>query len=167
MAKNKSGFTLIELMVVICLCMLLCGVSLISFKSFQRSLIGAEMQLFCAACNSLQQQAIATHTIQELSIDTVTHTYSCNGHEHTLAKGVYFDVALNAYGPPSAPHKLLEKPVTFKENKIVFYPEGMMSAGMVCFTNSSHSVLYAISSAVAHVCYVRCYSYDKGWRLMR
>lgn len=166
MAKNKSGFTLIELIVVISLCMLLCCVSLVSFKSFERSLVGAEMQLFCAACNSLQQQAIVTNTIQELSIDAAHHTYSCNGHGHTLAKGVYFDIALDAYGPPSAPHKLLEKAVTFKENKILFYPEGMMSAGMVCFTNSSHSLLYAISSAVAHISFLRCYSYDKGWKLI-
>lgn len=166
MAKNISGFTLIELMVVISLCMLLCCVSVVSFRSFERSLVGAEMQLLCAACNSLQQQAIATNTIQELVLDVANHTYSCNGHEHTLAKGVYFDVALNAYGPPSAPYKLLEKPITFKENKILFYPEGMMSAGMVCFTNSSHSLLYAISSAVAHVSFLRRYSYDRSWRLI-
>lgn len=166
MRKNKSGFTLIELMVVISLCMLLCCLSLVSFRSLEKSIVWAEVQLLCAACNSLAQQAIATNTIQELSIDIVNNTYSCNGHEHTLAKGVCFDVALNAYGPPSAPHKLLDRPITFSENKIVFYPEGMMSAGMVCFTNSSHSLLYAISSAVAHVSFLRRYSYDKAWHLI-
>lgn len=166
MGNAKRGFTLIELMIVVSLCMLLCCVSSMSFRSLDRSVIVAEMQLLCAACNSLQQHAIATNCIQELSFDLANHTYSCNGHEHTLAKGVCFDVALNAYGPPSAPHTLLERPVTFAENKILFYPEGMMSAGMVCFTNSSHSVLYAISSAVAHVSFLRRYTYDKGWRLI-
>lgn len=166
MGKNKLGFTLIELMIAVSLCMLLACISLVNVSSFQKSMIVAEMQLFCSACNALQQQAIATNTIQELTIDVVNHTYSCNGHEHALAKGVYFDVALNAYGPPSAPHKLLDRPITFSENKILFYPEGMMSAGMACFTNSSHSLLYAISSAVAHVSFLRRYSYDRSWRLI-
>ncbi|CAN5158560.1 hypothetical protein BH09DEP1_BH09DEP1_0130 [soil metagenome] len=162
----QPGFSLIEMMVVVSLCILISCVSLVSMRSLEKSTVHAELNLLCAACNYLQQQAIATNTIQELSIDSARHSYTFNGHDHALAKGVYFDVALNAYGPPSAPFKLLEKPITFNEQKILFYPEGMMSAGMICFTNANRTVLYALSSAVAHVSFLRRYSYEKGWRLI-
>lgn len=167
MVKQKvNGFTLIELMVVISLCMILSCVSFVSFRYLEKTVVLSELNLFCAACTAVQQQAIATNAIQELSIDVAHNCYSCNGHVHSLASNVCFDVALNAFGPPSAPHHLLEKPITFKENKILFYPEGMMSAGMVCFTNAGRSVLYAASSAVAHVSFLRRHSYENGWRLI-
>ncbi|GMU19455.1 MAG: hypothetical protein AMXMBFR12_06470 [Candidatus Babeliales bacterium] len=166
MHTNSQGFTLIELMIAISLSLLLCGISFVSFRSWEKSLIVTEMHLFCAACNALQQQAIATNTIQELCIDVNRNGYSFNGHQHFLSSGIFFDVALNAHGPPSAPHSLLNKPITFKENKILFYPEGMMSAGMICFTNSGRSILYAISSAVAHVSFLRRYFYDGTWHAL-
>jgi Tfp pilus assembly protein FimT len=159
----QSGFTLIELMIAVSLCMILGCVSMMSFRSLEKSKVVMELNLLCAACNYLQQHAVATRTIQELSIDAARNAYAFNGHEHTLAAGVCFDVALNAQGPPSAPFKLLEKPISFKENKILFYPEGMMSAGMICLTNANHTMLYALSSAVAHVSFLRRYRYDGRW----
>ena len=162
----RSGFTLLELMVAVSLCMIVACVSMMSFRSLEKSTVQTELNLLCAACNYLQQHAIATNTIQELSIDAAHNSYAFNGHEHTLAKGVCFDVALSAFGPPSAPYKLLEKPITFKENKILFYPEGMMSAGMICFTNSNHSILYALSNSVAHVSFLRRYRYDREWQAL-
>lgn len=164
MKHIQSGFTLIELMVTVSLCILLYGVSMVSVRLLEKTTMQMEMNHLCAACNHLQQQAIATNVIQELSIDVAHCSYAFNGNEHTLSRGVFFDVALNAYGPPSAPYHILEKPVTFKENKIFFYPEGMMSAGMICFTNSNRTMLYAISSAVAHVSFLRRYRYDGKWQ---
>lgn len=163
MENIKLGFSLIELMITISLCMVLVGLGMVNVRSLEKTKVVAEMDLLCTACNALQQQAIATGKIQELALDTARHKYSCNGHEHALASGVYFDTALDAYGPPSAPHKQLEYPTTFKENTILFYPEGMMSAGMICFTNGKRTMLYAISSSVAHVSFLRRYYYDGNW----
>lgn len=166
MKHIQSGFTLIELMVTVSLCVLLYSVSMVSVRLLEKTTVQMEMNLLCAACNYLQQQAIATNTIQELSIDAMHYSYAFNGNEHALAKGVCFDVALDAYGPPSAPYHILEKPITFKENKIFFYPEGMMSAGMICFTNSDRTILYALSSAVSHASFVRRYRYDRRWHVI-
>lgn len=166
MKKVMQGFTLIELMIGMSLMLLLVCISAVNFRFLEKTFVLSEVQVLCAACYALQQQAIATNTIQELTIDIANHSYSCNGHEHALASGICFDVALQAYGPPSAPHKLLEQPSTFKDHKILFYPEGMMSAGMLCLTNSSRSLLYAISSSVAHVSFLRRYYYDGKWHLI-
>lgn len=166
MKNSKSGFSLIELMITISLCMVLVSLGVMNFRSLEKAKVIAEMDVLCAACNAMQQQAIATGTIQELAIDAARHAYSCNGHEHVLTAGVYFDTALDAYGPPSAPHKRLEHSITFKDNTILFYPEGMMSAGMICFTNEKRSILYAISSSVAHVSFLRRYYYDGNWHAM-
>lgn len=163
MKYARSGFTLMELMISISLCLLLCAISTVSLHFLQKNTVKAEMYLLISVCTYLQQQAIATREIQELLLDPALGSYSFNGHEHVLASGVCFDVALNAFGPPSAPYKLLQKPITFKDNKIIFYPEGMMSAGMICFTNSDHTMLYALSNAVAHVSYMRRYRYDGRW----
>lgn len=163
MKHMRSGFTLIELMITLSLCLILCCMSVMSFRFLEKTTVHTELNLLCAACNYLQQQAIALREIQELELDALEGSYTFNGHQHTLAKGVYFDVALNAFGPPSAPYKLLEKPITFKENKILFYPEGMMSAGMICLTNSNRTMLYALSSAVAHVSFLRRYRYEGRW----
>jgi type II secretory pathway pseudopilin PulG len=163
MKHIQSGFTLVELMVSVSLCILLYSVSMVSVQLLEKTMVQMEMNLLCAACNHLQQQAIATNAIQELSFNAARSSYAFNGNEHALAKGVCFDVALDAYGPPSAPYHILEKPITFKENKIFFYPEGIMSAGMICFTNSARTILCALSSAVAHASFVRRYRYDGKW----
>ncbi len=166
MKHITRGFSLMELMVTISLCLLLMsGASVIS-RSLQKAVILSEMNLLCAACACLQQQAIATNTVQELVFDVQNKSYSCNGHTHTLAPQVIFGVPEQVYGPPSAPYKLLTEPLSFAHATIYFYPEGMMSAGMVCFTDINRKHLYAVSSAVAHVSSMRRYRYQKGWRLM-
>lgn len=163
MKKTQYGFTLLELMVVLSLCLILIGGGAVIARSLQKTAIVAEMNLLCTACNYLQQQAIATNSMQELTFDCQNNKYTFNGHEHTLAQNVCFGVPAHVYGPPSAPHKQLHEPITFAQNSIMFYPEGTMSAGMVCFTDAHHKVLYAISSAVAHVSFLRRYYYDGKW----
>lgn len=166
MKHTTRGFSLMELMVTISLCLLLmAGASVIS-RSLQKAVILSEMNLLCAACLCLQQQAIATNTVQELVFDVESNSYTCNGHTHTLAPRVIFGVPQQVYGPPSAPYKLLTEPITFARNTIYFYPEGMMSSGMVCITDKQQQNLYALSNSVAHVSSMRRYRYQKGWRLM-
>ncbi len=166
MYTRNSGFSLIELMVVISLCLLLMGGAVVISRAMRRAVILSEINLFCAACSYLQQQAIATGTMQELVFDVNAHSYSCNGHTHALAQQVVFGVPPQVYGPPSAPHKLLTEPISFADNTICFYPEGIMSAGMVCFSDRQHKIVYAICNGVAHVSYMRRYCYEKKWRLL-
>ncbi len=164
--RLAKGFSLIELMIVMALCTLLLGFGLVSVRSLHKSTLRAELQLLYAACVYLQQQAIATNRTQELLLDVTANAYRFNGHEHRLAPGVCFGVALNAHGPPSAPYKPLTHATTFAQDTIIFYPEGMMSAGMACITNDRRDALYAISSAVGHVVSLRKYSYDGAWHSM-
>lgn len=166
MYTRNSGFSLIELMVVISLCLLLMGGAVVISRAMQRAVILSEINLFCATCSYLQQQAIATGTMQELVFDVNAHSYSCNGYTHTLAQQVQFGVPEQVYGPPSAPHKLITEPISFANNTICFYPEGIMSAGMVCLTDRTRTALYAVCNGVAHVSCMRRYYYEKKWRLI-
>lgn len=164
--NTRSGFSLVELMVVISLCCILVGGVAVISRSLTKAIIISEINLLCAFCAHVQQQAISTNSLQEVVFDIKTNSYSCNGYTHTLAQQVQFGVPKQVYGPPSAPHKLLTEPTSFADNTIRFYPEGIMSAGMVCLTDRTRTVLYAICNGVAHVSCMRRYYYEKKWRLM-
>ncbi len=162
--KSHSGFSLVELMIVIAIAMMLISLTAINTRFFNRTIITSELNLLHAACYYLQQTAIATHQSQELIFDIANNSYSVNGQVRKLPAHIKFGIIRGAKGPPSSAHSILREPITFANNTITFSNEGIISAGTVYLTDSH--VLYAISSSVAHVSFLRKYRYDGNWHLM-
>ena len=69
-------------------------------------------------------------------------------------------------GPPSNPTRPLVKPVTFKNETITLYADGIVESGTVYITDSDHTVLYAVSSGVGHTSLLRLYKYQGSWELI-
>lgn len=166
MRENNAGFSLIELMVVICLVALIITLGALNTRFLQKAVAQSEIDLLYNTCVALQHTAMATNQTQELFFDEVRQIYSHNGNEHHLSNALRLGTLPNIKGPPSSPHALLASPVTFLGNAIQFHPDGVMSAGTVYLVDAYHNQLYAISSSVAHISHLRIYRYDGKWQLL-
>lgn len=161
--KASSGFSLTELMIVLALVMLMVGLTSFSTRFFNTSLLVSELNLLHTTCYYLQQAAMATGEVQTLVFDSDYHGYRAHDYVHQLPGNVCFGI-IEAKGPPSTPHTLLKEPITFSDNRITFSPDGIISSGTAYLTDSHH--LYALSSAVGHVSFLRKYRYDGKWHLI-
>lgn len=166
MIKQKiiPGFSLTELMIVIAIIMVLASLIGFNIHFFNNARIHSELNLLHAACSYLQQKAIASNMTQELIFDATHNTYSVQGQIHSLPAALRFALIPNVKGPPSSPTLVVKEPITFANHTITFYPDGIISAGTVYITDSQ--VLYALSSGIAHVSYLRKYRYDGVWHLL-
>lgn len=163
MLSHKSGFTLIELMIVVSLCCLSVAVVFNARALFHETSIRAEQDLLYATCLYLQQSAMATNQEQTLSL--LEGGYSFEDEHRSLHPDVRFGVRPGVKGPPSAPKKELKKPITFKNQCITFHPDGIIDAGTLYLTDKNHEHQYALSSGVGVVSHLRRYRYDSSWQV--
>lgn len=160
----RKGFSLIELMIVMAIAIMAISVAALNTRFFNRVTIASELNLLAAACSYLQQTAMATQKPQELIFDVTENSYSFDGHTHTLPMHIKFGILPDAKGPPSSPHSILQEPITFSNNTIIFSSDGIIGSGTVYLTDSH--MLYALSSGVGHVSFLRKYRYERKWYLM-
>lgn len=84
-----------------------------------------------------------------------------------LTDGVLFGFLRNSKGPPSDPKYLINKPITFKDNKIMFYKDGTISSGIIYLIDKNYNVMYALTSGVSDISYLRRYKYNlNNWSLI-
>jgi type II secretory pathway pseudopilin PulG len=165
--KNKSGISLIELLVVCVLITLLAGLSISMISILQHTAVRAELALLQTTCRYMQQLASATHQEQRLYLDPIHNSYRYNAITHTLHPQVQFGYLHNTKGPPANSDSLINKPVSFVDNVIIFYPTGIISSGTLYLTNTKRTCCYALSNGVAHVSYLRSYIYKNGWHIVK
>jgi len=163
---KHSAFSLIELMISIALCALVVALLVVNVSFLNRGIVRSEIDKLYSVCMYLQQCALTTHQEHELTFDTKNNTYRFAGKTETLRFPVEFGFPCNVKGPPSTPRKKIFSAVTFKGGKILFYPEGIISSGTVYLTDRNKTVLYALSSGIAHVSHLRKYSYTDKWNLL-
>jgi len=82
-----------------------------------------------------------------------------------LSQPIQFGIMPNIKGPPSSAHTLITKPISFKNNTLVCYPSGIISAGTIYMTDNKQC-MYALSCPVGYVSYLRKYRYANGWKLI-
>ncbi len=162
--QKKKAFTLVELLVVVALICMLAGLTVHQF-TFMQGHVRSELDGLYQACLYMQRHALVTRQQQILTLDLDQHRYQFNGRNYKLAKGVQFGI-IPAKGPPSSPNKHLTKACTFKNDQIIFYPDGIIDSGSVYLTNENHDLLYALTVAVSPYSYLRTYCYADTWRLL-
>lgn len=163
---QKTGFSLIELMVVIALCMIIISLGTVNTKFLNKAAVHVYINELYNTCYFLQRMAMATGHIQELVLDSTSQSYSYNGHNCKLPSIVQFGIISGAKGPPSSPNKIIVQAITFPDKKIHFYPDGIIESGTVYLCDASGKDLYALTSGITPVSFLRKYRYDGKWHLI-
>jgi Tfp pilus assembly protein FimT len=163
---TRRGFLLAELMVtiaVLCLMIvLLKGAGSFTTTGFVR----ASLDQLCATCLMAQKRAMMTGVQQEVVLEIDRGSYRYGTERIVLPKGVMFGWLAAVQGPPATPQALLTTASTFARNTIACSPEGTISSGAVYMTDAKKTVLYALSSGVGSVSFLRKYRYAKGWHYL-
>jgi len=152
-------------MVVVCLCALLAGLSMMQLSFLDATIARAEIDKLATVCTYVQQLARATNEEKFLTFDMQKNEYTCDGFAEKLSQRVSFGILPGVKGPPGSPDHVVEKAITFPGQRICFYPTGVISSGTVYLIDKRYSVQYALSNAVSQVSYLRMYRYDGGWKL--
>ncbi|MFZ5953664.1 MAG: type II secretion system protein [Candidatus Dependentiae bacterium] len=156
---KKKGFTLIECLLVISLLSFLSFCAFFSTSFFKQTLEKTEIEKLYLWALHLQQIAQTSGTIQELVIDVDNNSYYVLDTKIKVANGLQFGKPFTPL--PNTHHS---KASSFKHNKIIFYPSGIISAGTVYLIHSQANRTYALSNAVSSVSFLRKYQYAGSWK---
>jgi hypothetical protein len=161
--NTADGFLLIEALIIITLIVLVVTLGF-SFGTFlHKAMIRSEIEKLYSACMYLQRIAMVTNKRQFLTFDINKNTYCYQGHEERLCPYVIFGTTRGIKGPPSAPANVINKPITFTNNQIIFTPNGILQSGTVYLTDMSKQHQYALSAPVSQISFLRKYCYDSKW----
>ena len=167
MTHNKQGFTLFEVMVVICLFGLIAMLGMMQLSFLDDVMVHAEIDRLAATCMYLRQKAIATNADQSLVCDIQNNEYRLDKVREKLSKRIAFGFLPNAIGSPGSPSRTITKAVTFPASTIHFYSTGIISSGAVYVTDNNKKIMYALTNAVSQFSYLRLYRYrDQRWKLL-
>lgn len=162
-AKNKKhGYTIIELLVVVAILAILTSLAIPGLLFLKQNSISLEIDKLQIICQSLQKKAVSIGQKQYLSFNVANHSYFYDNHFERLSQGVFFGIIPGVKGPPANPKELITSPVTFPGQKIIFYPNGTISAGTTYLTNQQNNLLFAITIPVSQVSFIRKYKYMYG-----
>jgi lysozyme family protein len=89
-------------------------------------------------------------------------------HVHFLHQDIKIHILPGVKGPPSSPQAIVQKPITFVGNTVIFYKTGIVSSGVIYIADTKNNVQYAISNAVSSISCIRLYQYtkDEKWVLV-
>lgn len=156
---KKKGFTLIECLLVISLLSFLSFCAFFSISFFRQTIEKTEIEKLYLWALHLQQISQTTGTIQELAIDEDNNSYCALDTTIKVANGLHFG---KPFTPLSNTHH--SKASSFKHNKIIFYPSGIISAGTIYLIQPQTKRMYALSSAVSSISFLRKYQYAGSWK---
>lgn len=162
----NNGFSLVEMLIVVALFALITLLGSLHTRFLYRAGVCSQLYHLHSVCWYLQQKAFATQQEQRLFLDPVRNAYHFNNTWHSLPQSIQFGFIPGVKGPPAHPTAIIQTPITFKSNTIVFYPDGIISSGSVYFCDKDHHSLYALTNAVAQVSLMRLYGYHQKWVLL-
>jgi hypothetical protein len=161
---HRSGFSLINLLIVCSALGILISLAVNHTSFMNRSILRVELEKMYALFFYLQHLAIARNQQEVLTFDMATNSYCSDHHTERLPPGFKFGFLPHAFGPPSKPIKEITTSITFVDNKAFFYPDGTFSAGTIYMVDTDHMTMYALTSAVSPVSFIRKYRYvQSSW----
>lgn len=164
---EKTGFSLIEMALVLALVALIFSLSITNISMHQGMLMHAELNKLQAVCKMLQQQAYALNKQQQLFFDIESNSYRYDDYKQQLPHGIEFGFFQDVKGPPGSPLKQIIRAITFSNQCISFSPHGIIQSGTVYLKNERSRTMYALSSSVGHSSFLRKYMFDGSWKLIR
>ena len=158
--NRKNGFTLVEIIISIAILTLIIVLLAANINFLNRFILRSEVDKLASTLVYLQRCAISSGKDQVLEFDLENKFYKFGTRVFKLPRQVAFGFCQDAKGPPAAPSSVIKSPVTFKNNRIVFYGDGIIDSGTIYITDSDKKLMYAISSGVSQASYVRKYVYN-------
>lgn len=149
-------------MIVISVALFMAGSAIVTYRFIDRSIARSELSFFKIFCQKVRSDAVAAGEEQSIELDAPTRSYRAGGMHVQLPTQVQFGTAPGVLGPPSNPINPITEAITFKDKKIVCFPDGRLSSGIVYFTTNDKGVTYALSNGVATLSYLRLYRYEQG-----
>ncbi|MGE0206388.1 MAG: Tfp pilus assembly protein FimT/FimU [Candidatus Babeliales bacterium] len=162
MRSQEQGSLLLNIALVLSILLVLMSIAIPRLPFMQRMVLRLELEKMHSFFHYMQQRALALHEDLTITFDPIHNRYYADTYKESLAPGVQFGVLLGSSGPPSKPSGQILSPITFKNNKAVFYKDGTIAAGTVYITDHSKHYLYALSSPVSQISYLRMYSYARN-----
>lgn len=159
----RSGYIMIELMVAIAIVGLLGGIASAHIGAYRYTAIQQQIVLFALAWRELQQSAMARNEQEEMIFDEVGHRYKIHGAWYELPSKIRFGFLPDSKGPPSRPTHPIGVPITFPGKKVTCFPDGTIQAGTVYLIDDQKERMYALTSGVSAVSFLRKYRYDGTW----
>ncbi len=161
--SNHSGFIMTEAFVGIALVMLVVSIACVQVRAYHYACIRQHISLFALVWHELQQRAMVSNAPQEMILDEKGHRYYVDGQWHDLPSLIRFGFLSAAKGPPSHPTTLLSSAITFPQKKVTCFPDGTIQAGTVYLVDDRKSCMYALTSGISAVSFLRKYRYDGAW----
>lgn len=159
----RSGFIMIELIVALALVALLGAITCVHIGSYRYTCIPQQISLFALAWHQLQQYAMARNKTQEMMLDEEGHRYQLDGMWYALPSTIRFGFLPESKGPPANPTSLIRSAITFPHKKVTCFPDGTIQAGTVYLVDEKKRCMYALTSGVSAVSFLRKYRYDGTW----
>ncbi len=162
----RWGFALFEVLVVIMLFSIITAFSLSFIRVTDTAYVRAELEKLRACMLYVQARACSEQKQKVLTFNLKEHSYTADTQCTKLTPAVRFGIRKDVKGPPSDAVYTLKDSITFVEHKAIFYPDGTISSGAVYLTDHKHSCLYALTSGISQVPYLRRYTYKNRWILL-
>lgn len=160
---KSTAFSIIELAATLALIVLLLAIIIPRQNFFTDVLLKNELEHLFTTFSYLQQKAIASNQPQTLLFNEKNNSYSwplgARVAVHTLSPQVQFGYVKNTKGPPSSPKKQIIKSITFKENSVIFSPDGKITPGTVYLVDNKKKFFKALTCPIAQVSFIRKYRY--------
>lgn len=161
--SHRSGFIMIELMVAVAIVVLLAGMTCVHIAGYRYACMHQQIALFALAWRQLQQTAMVRNQQQEMLFDEGGHCYKIDGVWHELPSMIRFGFLPEAKGPPSHPFQSIGSAITFIGKKVTCFADGTIQAGTIYLVDDKKQHMYALTSGVSAVSFLRKYRYDGTW----
>lgn len=161
--NRRAGIFLIQIAIVLALSALVTMLVINNYGIINQLAVRHELEALMRTCVFLQQRAMTRGQSETLLFNTGQNTYTYDNEQYTLPTNVCFGILPGVHGPPSAPHKPLTAPITFEGQRITFFSDGIISAGLICLTDINKRYMYALSVGISQVSYLRKYRYNGAW----
>lgn len=161
--RNHSGFIMTEVLVGLALILILGGITCAHISSYRYTCMQQQIALFALAWRQLQQSAMAQSRQQEMFFDEIDNRYKIDGIWHELPSTIRFGFLPESKGPPSHPTMPIRSAVTFPGKKVTCFTDGTIQAGTVYLIDDQKQSMYALTSGVSAVSFLRKYRYDGTW----
>lgn len=166
-----KGFSLIELLITISILFIILFISVPKIFYLKDFILQNEVEKLASVFYYLQQKSITLNQEQYLKFNLKSNSYFYLGKDNKiqnyfLPEDVRFGIIDGVLGPPTKPVDVIKNVISFKQVQdnifeVTFYTDGIISSGIVYFTNKDKKSLMALSCPVSPYSCVRKYKYQK------
>lgn len=170
-SKCKPAYTLLELLIAASVIVIIVSIAIPKLKIDNSVTIKLELKRLKTYCNFLVRCAIITSKTQELTLNLPENSYAFDNKTIKLDSNISFGILESIKILPNNSNKILEKflerPSSFKNNKINFYPNGTTSAGIIFLKDKNQQYCLALSLGISQLPYIRCYEFKASrWQIL-